>query len=53
MARTKPIRNAKQHRAALRQIERLWSARPGTPRHDHLEVLSTLVADYEERHHPI
>jgi HTH-type transcriptional regulator/antitoxin HigA len=49
----KPIRNAKQHRAALRQIELLWSARPGTPRHDRLEVLSTLVADYEERHHPI
>ena len=49
----KPIRNRKQHRAALAEIERLWSARPGSPEHDTLEVLATLVADYEEKHQPI
>jgi len=49
----KPIRNEKQHRAALREIEPLWSARPGTAGHDRLEVLATLVHDYEERHQPI
>ncbi len=49
----KPIHTEKQHRAALKEIERLWSARPGTPEHDRLEVLAALVEDYEERHHPI
>jgi HTH-type transcriptional regulator/antitoxin HigA len=49
----KPIRNERQHRAALREIERLWSARPGTPDHDRLEVLATLAEDYEEKRHPV
>ncbi len=46
----KPIHNEKQHRAALKEIERLWSARPGSPEHDRLEILATLVEDYEEKH---
>jgi HTH-type transcriptional regulator/antitoxin HigA len=49
----KPIHSEKQHRAALKEIERLWSARAGTPEHDRLEVLATLVEDWEERHHPV
>lgn len=49
----KPIRDDKQHRAALKTIERLWDARAGTHEHDLLEVLATLVEDYEEKHHPI
>jgi HTH-type transcriptional regulator/antitoxin HigA len=46
----KPIHSEKQHGAALKEIERLWAARPGTPQHDRLEVLATLVEDYEEKH---
>lgn len=49
----KPIRNERQHRAALKSIERLWNARPGTAAHDRLEVLAILVADYEDKHHPV
>jgi HTH-type transcriptional regulator / antitoxin HigA len=49
----KPVHNAKQHRAALREIERLWGAKPGTPEHDRLEVLSTLVEDYEDKVEPV
>lgn len=49
----KPIRNESQHRAALQEVERLWDARPRTPEHDRLEVLATLVEDYEEKHHPV
>lgn len=49
----KPIRNVRQHRAALQEIERLWTAKAGTPQHDLLEVLATLVEDYEEKHQPI
>jgi HTH-type transcriptional regulator/antitoxin HigA len=49
----KPIHNERQHRAALKEIERLWAARSGTPEHERLEVLATLVEDYEEKHQPI
>ena len=46
----RPIRSAKQHQAALDEIERLWSAKLGTREHDRLEVLATLGEDFEERH---
>jgi len=49
----KPIRTAADHKKALREIERLWSARPGTPEHDRLEVLETLVEAWEDKHVPI
>ena len=49
----KPIHTEKQHREALAEIERLWSAKAGTPAHDRLEVLAALVADFEEKHQPI
>lgn len=49
----RPIRTERDHRAALKEIERLWEAAPGTRAHDRLEVLGTLVAAYEEAHHPI
>ena len=53
MSELKPIRSEAQYRAAVREIERLWDAAPRSPEHDRLEVLTTLVDDYEERHHPI
>ncbi len=49
----KPIRNAKDHHRALREIERLWRTARGTPESDRLEVLITLVDAYERTHHPI
>jgi HTH-type transcriptional regulator/antitoxin HigA len=49
----KPIRTAADHRKALREIERLWKAAPGTPAHDRLDVLETLVEAWEEKHVPI
>src|SRR3954469_19223976 len=49
----KPIRTAKDHRAALHEIEKLWDAAPGTVEHDRLEVLETLVEAWEEKHVPI
>jgi HTH-type transcriptional regulator / antitoxin HigA len=53
MNQLKPIRTEAQHRAALKEIERLWDAAARTPDHDRLEVLATLVEDYEQRQHPI
>jgi HTH-type transcriptional regulator/antitoxin HigA len=49
----KPIRTAADHRKALREIERLWDATPGSREHDVLEVLETLVEAWEEKHVPI
>jgi HTH-type transcriptional regulator/antitoxin HigA len=49
----KPIHDDKRHRAALKEIERLWAALPGTPEHDRLEVLATLVEDYEDKREPM
>lgn len=49
----KPVRTSKDHKAALSEVERLWEAKPGTPEHDRLEVLVTLIEVYEAKHHPI
>ena len=48
-----PIRNARDHARALRQIEKLWGARAGSPDAEKLEVLVTLVDAYEAKHHHI
>jgi len=49
----RPIRNRRDHAQALRAVERLWGARPGTAEADKLEVLVTLIDAYEAKHHPI
>jgi HTH-type transcriptional regulator/antitoxin HigA len=49
----KPIRNEKDLKKALARIDVLIDSKRGTPEYDELEVLSTLVEAYEERHHPI
>lgn len=48
-----PIRTEADYEAALAEIERLFDAEYGTPEGKKLDVLVTLVAAYEERHHPI
>ena len=49
----KPIRTKRDYLAALREIERLFDARSGTAAGDRLEVLTTLVTAYEEKHHSV
>jgi HTH-type transcriptional regulator/antitoxin HigA len=49
----RPIHTKEDHAAALAQIESLWDAEPGTPEHDTLENLGTLVSAYEDIHWPI
>lgn len=49
----RPIRNDKDHEAALREIEALWGAIEGSDAGDRLDILATLVAAYEERRWPI
>ena len=49
----RPIRTKADYRAALKEIERLWDARPGTRDGDAVDILTTLVEAYEARHYPI
>jgi HTH-type transcriptional regulator/antitoxin HigA len=49
----RPIKNEDDYRRALAEIDRLLNAEPGSPDEDRLEVISTLVASYEDQHYPI
>jgi HTH-type transcriptional regulator / antitoxin HigA len=49
----KPIKTTVDYEAALKEIERLFEAEPGTPQGDRLEVLTTLVEAYEDKHFAI
>jgi len=49
----KPIRNEADYERALKDIDALFHARPGTAEGDELDVLVTLVDAYEAEHYPI
>lgn len=49
----KPIKNEKDYRKALVEINRIFDAKPNTPDGDYLDVLSTLVEKYEDEHYHI
>ena len=47
-----PIRNDDDHAAAIREIEKLRGAAPGTEDGDKLDILATLVEKYEDGRWP-
>jgi HTH-type transcriptional regulator/antitoxin HigA len=49
----KVIRTDEEHEAALKQIEALWDAEPGTPEGDEFELWAILIEMYEDEHYPI
>ena len=49
----KPIRNDRDLHRALKRIDELWDAKPGTLRGDELDVLMLLVEKYEDEHFEI
>jgi HTH-type transcriptional regulator/antitoxin HigA len=49
----KPIRTAADYRAAMREVERLWGSKSGTPDGDRLDVIATLIDAYEAQHEPV
>jgi HTH-type transcriptional regulator/antitoxin HigA len=48
-----PIRTEHDHELAVKRIEKLISAAPGTAEGDELDILATLVDAYEAKHHAI
>jgi|SRR5450631_1254358 len=49
----RPIKTEADSDAALRRIETLWGAAPGTPAGDELDVFATLVEAFEREHYPV
>ena len=49
----RPIKTEADYQAVLDEIESLFDAEPGTPEGDRLEVLTTLVEAYEDRHYSL
>jgi HTH-type transcriptional regulator / antitoxin HigA len=49
----KPIRSDADHRAAVDEIRALWDAAPDSPEEDRLDILATLVDEYERKRWPI
>ena len=49
----KPIKNTRDYRRALREIEGLMDAKRNTPAGDRLDVLVVLVEAWEAKHYPL
>ena len=49
----KPIKTESDYRAALKRLEYLFDAKPGTPESDELEILGLMVDEYEKKYYPI
>lgn len=49
----RPIKNERDYRRALKEIDSLMDARPNTAEGDRLDVLVTLAETWEEKHCPI
>lgn len=48
-----PISDSTAHRKALRRVEKLWDAKPGSREERELDALATLIDAYERRTFPI
>ncbi len=48
-----PIKTEEDYRNTLQEIEGLMMAKAGSPEGERLDVLVTLVEDYERKHYPI
>ena len=49
----KVIKTEAQYEATLARVEKIFDAKPGTPKGDELELLLLLVETYEEKEYPI
>jgi len=49
----KPIKTEIDYRVALKRLEEIFDAKPGTQKSDELQILGLMVDDYENKHYPI
>lgn len=53
MEAIKPIKTEQDYELALKNMETVLNAKLDTPEGDHLEILSLLVHEYEQKHYKI
>ncbi len=53
LVKIRPVRTTRDYEWALERIDELIDAAPGSTEYDELDILGTLVAEYEEEHYPI
>jgi len=51
--RLKVLKTKKDYNEALERLEKVFDAKPGTPKGDELEILALLIDQYEKEHFPI
>jgi HTH-type transcriptional regulator/antitoxin HigA len=49
----KPIRTEQDYEQAMKRLEKIFHAEPGSKEDDELEILSMLIEKYENEHYPI
>jgi HTH-type transcriptional regulator/antitoxin HigA len=49
----KPVKTEKDYQKALKRLELIFDARPGTEDGDELDILALLIERYEDQHYPI
>jgi HTH-type transcriptional regulator/antitoxin HigA len=49
----KPIKTERDYKKALKRLEEIFQARPGTKEGDELDILALLIEKYEDEHYPI
>ena len=47
------LRTERDYDVALRRIDQIFDAAPGTPEGDEAELLVVLIKDYENKYHPV
>jgi HTH-type transcriptional regulator/antitoxin HigA len=49
----KPIKSETDYELALKHLDKIFDAKPGTKEGDELEILALVIEDYEDKHYPI
>ncbi len=49
----KPIRTEEDYELALKRLDKIFDAEPGTKQGDELEILALIIEDYEDKNYPI
>lgn len=49
----KPIKNEQEYELALKEMSKVFHAKPDTPEGDRLQLLALVIGDYEDKNHKI
>lgn len=52
MFQVRAIKSPEDYATALARVDALWDADEGTPEAEELDIVSTLIEAYEDRHFP-